>query len=117
MRAETAKGHYVIAGGDFNQVFSSVDTAAYPTYPGNWQPGQIESSVFEPDLHVTQDASLPTCRSLKTPLDGADLENFQFYLIDGFIVSDNVNVVSVETLDKGFAASDHNPMVLKVTLN
>ena len=117
MRAEIEKGNYVIAGGDFNQVFSSVDMSAFPVYEGNWQPGQIESGVFEPDLHVTQDASKPTCRSLKTPLDGADLTNFQFYLIDGFIVSDNVNVVSVETLDKGFSASDHNPMVLKVTLN
>ena len=116
MRAEAQKGNWVIAGGDFNQVFSSTDMSAYPVYPGNWQPGMIDSAEFAPDLTLVQDNAVPSCRSLKTPLDSADLTAFQFYLIDGFAVSANVQVVSCDTLDQGFQASDHNPVLMKVAL-
>jgi hypothetical protein len=37
-------------------------------------------------------------------------------VIDGFLVSPNVRVESVETLDEGFACTDHNPVLLKVSL-
>ena len=47
---------------------------------------------------------------------GADLTNFQFYLIDGFIVSANVQAKAAETLDEGFTCTDHNPVRLKFTL-
>jgi hypothetical protein len=40
----------------------------------------------------------------------------QYYVIDGFIVSPNVQVDSVETVDAGFEFSDHNPVMLHVTL-
>ena len=62
------------------------------------------------------DPSVPTCRSLDQPLEGADLTNFQFYMIDGFVVSDNVEIKSVETKDMGFKATDHNPVVMDVVL-
>ena len=58
----------------------------------------------------------PTCRSLDQPLVGADLSTFQFYLIDGFIVSNNVQVNLLETDDRGFICADHNPVRLQVTL-
>ena len=47
---------------------------------------------------------------------GADKDDFQFYMIDGYIVSDNVTVNKCETLDLGFAATDHNPVIMNVTL-
>ncbi len=37
-------------------------------------------------------------------------------MIDGFIVSGNVKVRSLKTLDEGFRYSDHNPVVLEATL-
>ena len=37
-------------------------------------------------------------------------------MLDGFITSPNVRVESVKTLDEGFTYSDHNPMLLNVTL-
>ena len=48
---------------------------------------------------------------------GADHEKFQYYLIDGFIVSGNVTVESVETQNLNFKNSDHNPILMKVTLD
>ena len=38
-------------------------------------------------------------------------------MIDGFIVSDNLSVESVETLDLDFKNSDHNPIVIDMKLN
>ena len=115
LQAEREQGHWVIAGGDFNQVFSTVDTSAYPAV-APWQPGEIDAAAFPEGFALLMDASVPTCRSLDRPLAGAAAEDFQFYVIDGFIVSDNVAVDSVRTLSLGFGATDHNPVLLKVTL-
>lgn len=117
LEAEAATGNYVIAGGDFNQVFSNVDVSAYPVYEGRWQPASIDASEFGEGLTFVADNSAPTCRSLDSPYEGADKENFQYYLIDGFIVSSNVTVDEVSTLDLDFAATDHNPVKMRVTLH
>jgi hypothetical protein len=37
-------------------------------------------------------------------------------VIDGFIVSPNVTVSAVETLDLGFQNADHNPVCITVSL-
>ena len=42
--------------------------------------------------------------------------NTQYYVIDGFILSPNVQLDEVKVLDEGFANSDHNPVSLQVTL-
>ena len=44
------------------------------------------------------------------------INGFQFYMIDGFIVSGNVHADGIETLDQGFVSSDHNPDRLRFTL-
>ena len=116
LQAEADRGNYVIAGGDFNQVFSNVDTAAWPVYEGKWQPGAVEAGAFGEGFRLMMDPRTATCRSLDRPLDGADLSSFQFYMIDGFIVSANVETVSLETLDMGFEHTDHNPVRLEFRL-
>ena len=116
MQAEYNKGNYVIAGGDFNQRFDNIDQSAYPVYEGMWQPGEISPDSFGKDFSLLMDNSVPTCRSLDRPLEGADLSGFQFYLIDGFIVSANVQAEKVETLDRGFVFSDHNPVRMQFVL-
>lgn len=62
------------------------------------------------------DQQVPTCRSLDQPYAGADPDTFQYYMIDGFIISDNLSVQTLETQDYGFTASDHNPVLLELTL-
>ena len=62
------------------------------------------------------DLSVPTCRLLNQPYDESDEVNTQHYVIDGFIVSPNVEAVSIETIDLGFENSDHNPVMLTVRL-
>lgn len=108
-------GNYVIAGGDFNQMFSHIDDSAYPTYEGNWQCGRIDIEDFD-GWQLMMSEEIPSCRSLDRPIKDANLDEFQFYIIDGFIVSNNLKVESIEVIDEGFKNTDHNPVVMNVEL-
>ncbi len=116
LEEEYAKGNYVIAGGDFNQTFSNVDTSAYPDNPDGWLPGKIDVSDFGSEWSLLMDASSPTCRSLIKPYAGESREGFQFYVIDGLIVSDNITIESFQTIDLDFVCTDHNPVVMEFVL-
>lgn len=116
LSAEAAKGNYVIAGGDFNQIFSSEDISKFPIREGMWACGQIDVSSFGEGWQFIMDETAPSCRSLDKAYKDADKTDFQYYLIDGFIVSGNVKVESYETKDFGFVNTDHNPVVMNVTL-
>ncbi len=117
MKKEKDKGNYVIVGGDFNQLFSSIDNSMYPIKDDVWTPGKINTKDFGEGWQFIMDNTVPTCRSLDKPYVDADKEKFQYYMIDGFITSDNIKVTEVKTKDYGFVSSDHNPVVMKVTLS
>ncbi len=115
LKAEYAKGNYVIAGGDFNQIFEDAE-GAYPVLnPAYWQPGKLMNSDLPQGFRYAFDASVPTCRLTNAPYSGVRAET-QLYVIDGFIVSDNLHISRVETVDLNFAPSDHHPVYLQVTL-
>jgi len=116
IQEERDAGNYVIAGGDFNQTFSSCDISAYPAQEGKWAPGLIDESTLQEGWQFLMDNQTPSCRSLDQPYAGADQESFQYYVIDGFIVSDNIEVLSFQALDEGFVCSDHNPVLMKIRL-
>ena len=113
---EYEKGNYVIAGGDFNQVFPGALEAWPNTHPENWIPGVLEGSSLPEGFGYVYDLKTPSCRLLNQPYDPSDEANTQHYVIDGLIVSPNVTVDAVKTLDLGFENSDHNPVRLVVTL-
>ena len=59
--------------------------------------------------------SAPTCRSLESALQrrpGKDA----VYVIDGFIVSPNVEVEAVHVIETDFQYTDHNPVKLEAVL-
>ena len=115
MKDEYEKGNYVIAGWDFNQTFKNVDLSKYPNN-GDWDCPVMDNTAY-PDFQFKMDETVPTCRSLKTPLVGYDKATFQYYMIDGFIVSNNVTVNEIHTLDLGFKNTDHNPVSMNIKLN
>ncbi len=115
LEAEAEAGNYVIAGGDFNQIFSGVENP-YPSREGMWLPGELDTNAFTEGWQFLMDIEKPSCRSLDRPLAGADTEDFQYYLIDGFIVSEELSVEYLGTHDLGFVNSDHNPVFLVVRL-
>jgi endonuclease/exonuclease/phosphatase family metal-dependent hydrolase len=127
VEAEYADGNYVVVGGDFNQTLPDamiynaefdVWNYAYPLRdPELWQAFPLDASWFEENgWRFGTDATTPTCRLLNHPyylFSNEDMYN-QYYVIDGFIVSPNVTIDSVETLDLQFANSDHNPVVMTI---
>ncbi len=121
LEEEVAKGNWVIAGGDWNHCFSNIDNSKYPLLPDRtWEPGMIDVHTYDEGWQFVMDDSAPTTRLLTYPVvdeQGQATGNpLQCYLIDGFILSKNVKLVSVETRDLKFKASDHNPVVIKVLL-
>lgn len=113
LQDEYAKGNYVIAGGDFNQSFPD-GTDRYPIASGaDWTPGTLGD--LPAGWQYAWDSAAPTCRLLNQPYS-AGSSGTQFYVIDGFILSPNVEPVSVRTQDAEFAVTDHNPVVLEARL-
>ena len=116
LNKEVAKGNYVISGGDLNQTFSNIDTSEFPVIEGNWQPGIVDASVFQDSFQIVMDNIIPSCRSLATPYENSNKANFQFYAIDGFLISKNIKIEKYECLDLDFKFSDHNPLVADLVL-
>ena len=116
INSEYQKGNYVIAGGDFNQTFPG-SLEVYPMLKADfWTPGVLDDSLLPEGWRFAYDTAAPSCRLLNQPYDPSDVENTQYYVIDGFILSPNVELNAVHTLDLAFEDSDHNPVELSVTL-
>ena len=78
-------------------------------------PDEDETKDFEENFNLYMDISVPTCRSLDRAYDKAD-NKFQYYVIDGFITSKNVEVISQKTIGLDFENSDHNPVEMVIKL-
>ena len=113
MKEEYDKGNYVIAGGDFNQTFSTTNYQKYPKM-NDWVCPVIEANDYQ-SFKFLMDDTYPTCRSLYKPYYNSDKANHQYYMIDGFIVSNNIKVNKLETINLDFANSDHNPVMMNVS--
>lgn len=117
LKKEYEKGNYVIAGGDFNQSFPGTSSYKYPhTDEDLWMPGDLDNSMIPEGFSAKVDDSYPSCRSLDRPYDSSD-KNFQYYLIDGYIVSDNIKIQSIQTVALDFKNSDHNPIKIVISLD
>lgn len=114
MIEEYEAGNYVIVGGDFNQTFpEAIDL--YPVKQDYYVAHPIEETFLPDGFSFQVDLSAPTARLLNQPYEPAS-DNTQYYIIDGFIVSDNVHVDTVYTDDLAFENSDHNPVIIEVWL-
>lgn len=116
IQSEYDKGNFVIAGGDFNQEFPGALNRYPNTHTDLWAPGLIDNDMLNDGWQFAYDLDTPTCRLLNQPYNPSDAEGTQYYVIDGFILSPNINLDNVETLNMGFENSDHNPVKLDVTL-
>jgi endonuclease/exonuclease/phosphatase family metal-dependent hydrolase len=115
MKEERKAGNYVIAGGDFNADFPGAEDL-YPITGDNvWVPGELRMSDLPEGFSFAYDLSAPTCRSLDKAYQG-DRTKQVMYVIDGFIVSDNVKVNGTATVDLNFQYTDHQPVVMDFTL-
>ena len=118
MQTEYEKGNYILGAGDFNkdllgnsaERFGFEDAQAY-----TWaQP--IPDSLIPSFLSILgpydEANPVPSCRNADKPYSA---ESF-VVTVDGFIVSDNIEVKESQVIDTQFAYSDHNPVLLDFAL-
>ena len=107
---EYAKGNYVIAGGDWNQV--------YPGFPksdiAQYEETSVPNSFPEKGWKWIADLNNRTNRKVDTPfIKGVTYSTS----LDFFLVSPNVEALSVEVLVRNFEFSDHEPVKMKIKLS
>ncbi len=124
LSAEYAAGNYVVAGGDFNHCliadgFASDEEALNHYESEQKVPDWVKGSVLHGDeladgfKIMASAAGAATCRGADIPYEkGVNYET----VIDGFIVSDNIEVTEEGTLDAAYAYSDHNPVKMTFRL-
>ena len=113
---EYEKGNYCIAGGDFNQNFPDIDPQRFAVKNrGYFVPGTLSPSLLAEGWRYAADTQTPTSRLNNEPYCG-DNEKTQLYVIDGFILSPNVELLEVETFNLEFKHSDHNPVKIRAAL-
>lgn len=118
MKSQYDAGNYVVCAGDFNQDLygnsAEIFKAAQDT-PG-WAeafPSEMLPEGLKLQLPVISSGLAPTCRNADAPYVKG--ETF-VTVLDGFILSDNVECLNVENIDAGFQYSDHNPVKLRFQL-
>lgn len=118
MLNEVSNGNYVIAGGDMNKdlLNSSSDYFNCETIADNWaQPFPIKllDSKFTLIGPLDKSNPVPSCRNANEPYTPG---HTLVLTVDGFIVSDNVEVVESKVINNQFKYSDHNPVYLDFIL-
>lgn len=110
---EYAKGNFVVLGGDWNMVLSDPGVShttderfLFWIYP-------FPSEKLAEGWSIVSDPATPTVRTLQKPYVAG--ENY-VTSIDGFVISPNVTLRSVRTLDQQFRFSDHHPVTATLEL-
>lgn len=130
-KSEAEKGNYVIAAGDFNHDLLT-DNPRYPQYDRNNVPykdriqqpkpdwlsyrfQEDKTSPFDDGFTVYAANNEPSCRDCDVVYES---DSTFVSTVDGFVVSDNVEVKKVSTLKvgTGFLYSDHQPSTLEFVL-
>ncbi len=109
---EYEKGNYVIVGGDWNQCPPSFKNNFDSFLMDNEDRTDIEND-FLSDWKWTYQKTIPTNRRLKTAYDKSKTLTT---MIDYYLISPNLDAVSVEAIDLNFQNSDHQPVKVKLRI-
>jgi endonuclease/exonuclease/phosphatase family metal-dependent hydrolase len=109
---EYQNGNYVIIGGDWNQNPPGLAmNSAVPYKVKALRP--IPADLMPDDWKWAFDSSLPTNRDVDKPFDK---DSTLCQLIDFFLVSPNIDLIQIRTIDLEFENSDHLPVMMKIEL-
>ncbi len=110
---EYKKGNYLIIGGDWNQRPPKFK----PNYNGyiftDKRSPCISDTIFPNDWKFVFDNTTPTNRNSNVVWNK---KTTPVTTIDFFLISPNVQAISVKGLDLGFVNTDHNPVIGKFIL-
>lgn len=116
LKKEYEKGNYCVAGGDFNQIFPNTDMDKYPLIKDkHFKPGKLDIEEYLKGWNIVTDDTIPTSRLLNEEYDEQS-PNTQYHVIDGFILSPNITLNKIETINTKFNFADHNPVKIDITL-
>ncbi len=109
MREQYEKGNYVIAAGDFNKDMLGDSGEYFERTEGDYTWAKpLDTSLLPSGIKAFSGTNSPTCRNADSPFRG---DGTDFVLsVDGLLVSDNIEVISCETVDTDFSYSDHDPV-------
>lgn len=117
MQREYKQGNYVLCAGDFNHDFTG-DSNKYfnpeSTESYSWCspfPDQIIPDGFTKCTNYTE-GMMHTSRYTNIPYS----EDSLVFILDGFIISDNIECTFVQNMETGYQYSDHNPVLMKFIL-
>lgn len=95
--------NYIILGGDWNHILPK---DLYKKDMPSWV-NTLPPEIYQSKFRLVYDETVNTVRSLNSPyVKGKNFET----VIDGFLVSPNIEIVDVKTIDCGFKFTDHNPV-------
>ena len=109
MQAEYEAGNYVVGGGDFNKdlLGDSADVFGVSGEGCMWAQPIPDGLIGGGIRLAAAENPVPSCRNA----DRAYVQGESFVVtVDGFLVSGNVEICELETIDAGFEFSDHNPV-------
>jgi endonuclease/exonuclease/phosphatase family metal-dependent hydrolase len=114
LMSQYEKGNFVIVGGDWNQS----PAGFVPAFTGH--PFDTIDITYIPDHYLPEnwtwlyDNTMPSNRRVDAPYDESKTMTT---VIDFYLLSPNVQAISVKTRDLGFAYSDHHPVIARMRLN
>lgn len=116
--ADYEKGNYIVCGGDFNHDLELVDAVDDDSIESWAHP--LDRMDLGEHLQVVLDkykgddsVVWHTCRNADIPYDK---DKSYTVTVDGFIVSDNIEVTYYEHINTGYKNSDHDPVYMKFRL-
>lgn len=102
---------YLILSGDWSQLLTSPTFKLVEDWP--LQLAKLPASFYPKGMSWAIDRDKPTTRSMVAPYQ----QGITFvYISDGFLVSNNVEIVSTKTTDMQFMYSSHQPVTLTFRL-
>jgi endonuclease/exonuclease/phosphatase family metal-dependent hydrolase len=113
IEAEYQNGNYVVAGGDWNQNPPNYNSKIVKKYNAKIV-RPIDNDYLPEEWTWAYDPEAPTNRDVNEPFDPKTTNTT---IIDYFIISPNIEVLEVKTIDQGFEYSDHQPVIIKLNLN
>lgn len=120
LQKEYEKGNYVICGGDFNHNLRGEDDEKAPGWaqpfpmdslPDGFNFGFLDSENGKstPEVNIEHNS----CRDAN---EAYNPDTTFTVLADGFIVSDNIEVIYYEAIDTQYSYSDHDPVIMEFRL-
>ena len=118
IKSEMEKGNYIICGGDFNHNLKAEEkdgenheSWAYP-FPRSKMPNGVTFAMDQLDKEVLN--SMPESNRN----NDTEYISGKTYVctLDGFIISDNVEMEDYRVIDTGYAYSDHQPVFMEFKL-